>query len=101
MTTPPYSITPRGSALVAFLDAFVEIFNTCVKRELQPPLILCAASPNGSVLCVRIHDIRDGPDVLAERYQDSMFEAPINCMVIDQTGEAVCFIINAEQLQFH
>jgi hypothetical protein len=94
-------VTPRGAALVGFLDAFVEIFNTCVKRGQQPPFILCAVGLNGSVLCIRIHDIKDAPDVLAEHYQDSTFQAPINCMVIDQTGEAACFIIPVEQLQFH
>jgi len=65
-----------------------EILEICDEQGMQPPFILCAASPNGSVLCIRVSKDKD-PAVLAEHFEPEGFTFPIIVMVIDQTGEAV------------
>jgi hypothetical protein len=69
----------------------------------QPPhllgFILCAASLNGSVFCIRTAG--SDREILAEHYEGGSFQLPINIMVIDQTGEAARIAIEAEGLKFH
>jgi hypothetical protein len=67
----------------------------CIDRGMQAPFILCAASPNGSVLCMRIDDIP--PEMLAEHHEPAGFRIPITVMVLDQTGEAALITIDAER----
>jgi plastocyanin domain-containing protein len=77
-----------------------EALESCIERGMQPPFILCAASPNGSVICIRASG--GEPEILAEHYDESnMFRAPITIMVLDQTGEAVRISIKAGRLTFH
>jgi hypothetical protein len=84
------SLTPR---LIEALDA-------CVDRGMQLPFIVCVASPNGSVLCMRFNDGAE-PDKLAEHYEPEGFSMPISLMVIDQTSKAVRIVIEEERLAFH
>jgi hypothetical protein len=71
----------------------------CPGGEMKLPFILCAASPNDSVLCLRTDGV--DPEILAEHYEGGGFRAPITIMVLDQTGEAVRITIEAEGLKFH
>ncbi len=81
--------------------AIGEFLQVCEKRGMVPPFILMGASPNGSVLALRV--IGDGSDseVLAEHYEDEGFRVPITCVVIDQTGEAARATIRAEKVTYH
>jgi hypothetical protein len=82
-------------------DHFSEIFDACTERGMRVPFVLCAASPNGSVLSIRIHGDGTPPDVLAEHYEREGFRMPITCMALDQGGDAVRITITAEHLKFH
>jgi hypothetical protein len=73
-----------------------DALRACVDRGMQPPFILCAASPNGSVLCMRMDGV-SSPEVLAEHYESAGFRVPITLMVLDQTGEAAIITIDAER----
>lgn len=74
----------------------------CVQRGMQPPLIVCSISPNGSVLCMRVRDDGSDPEVLAEHYGGGTFQLPITIAVVDQTGEAARISITADKpLAFH
>jgi hypothetical protein len=67
----------------------------CIDRGMQPPLILCAACANGSVLCVRTDGI--SPELLAEHYEPAGFRVPITLLVLDQTSEVAIITIDAER----
>jgi hypothetical protein len=84
----------------AISEHLAEVLKTCIERGMQLPFVLCAASPNGSVLCVRFNDSA-GPDTLAEHFEPEGFRVPVTLMVLDQTGEAVRITINAERVIFH
>jgi hypothetical protein len=65
-----------------------EALDTCIERGMQLPFIVCSISPNGSVVCMRVHGMGRDPDILAEHYE-TVFRTPITIAVVDQTGEAV------------
>ena len=44
---------------------FAEILQICRERGMKLPFIICAASPNGSVFCMRFNGPGGEPDVLA------------------------------------
>jgi hypothetical protein len=78
----------------------VEMLEACRERGMQPPFVVCAASRNGSVLCIRCSDGAE-PDVLAEHFEPAGFTLPITCMVLDQAGGAVHITMEAERMVFH
>jgi hypothetical protein len=82
-------------------EHLIEIFHACEERGMQVPFVLCAASPNGSVLCIRMHGDGTDPDVLAEHYEPEGFQMPVTCMVLDQTGEVVDITLKADQTSAH
>jgi hypothetical protein len=63
-----------------------EALRQCVEQGMQPPLILCVVSPNGSVMVMRTDG--EHPEILAEHTESAGFPTPINCMVVDRTGAA-------------
>jgi len=63
------------------------ILSACEERGMQLPFIFCAASRNGSVVCIRM--AADEDTVLAQHFEPEGLIAPISCMVLDQTGEEV------------
>ncbi len=87
------------------LDALTEVLGVflqeCEQRGMVMPFILMSASPNGSVLVLRV--VGDGSDgeVLAEHYEDEGFRTPITCMVLDQTGEAARATIRGSEVTYH
>ncbi len=84
--------------MIAALD---EILQECEHRGMVRPFVLVAASRNGSVLAVRAPgDGREG-ETLAEHFEDGVFLAPINCMVLDQTDEAVRVTIGESAVTYH
>ena len=82
------------------LSDFVrQAITECEAKGMKLPFILCAASLNGSVFCIRTAG--SDREILAEHYEGGSFQLPINIMVIDQTGEAARIAIEAEGLKFH
>ena len=79
-------------------EHLARILNACEERGMQPPFIFCATSRNGSVVCIRM--AADEDTVLAQHFEPEGFIAPISCMVLDQTGEAVRVTIDAGRLTF-
>jgi hypothetical protein len=57
------------SAMDELSDYVVEIFDKCEQRGMQVPFIVCAVSPNGSVVCARVYRDGGGPDILAEHFE--------------------------------
>lgn len=75
---------------------FAEILRICQERGMKLPFIICAASSNGTVLCMRFNGPGGEPDVLARHDEPGGFKSPINWMVLDQNGEAVRVTIDEE-----
>jgi hypothetical protein len=83
-------------------NRFVEILLGCTERGMEVPFVICTASSNGSVTCIRITGEPGNLDLLAEHYEPDGFIAPIHFMVLDQTGKAVLVNWTAEgALTFH
>ena len=61
-----------------------DVLRQCVEQGMQPPLILCVVSPNGSVMVMRTDG--EHPEILAEHTEGAGFSTPINCMVVDRAG---------------
>ena len=80
---------------------FLEIFDACVEQGMQVPFIVCFASRNGSVLCVRVTGEERAADVLAERFEPEGFTMPITGMLLDQTDKIAHVTITAEHMTFH
>ena len=81
-------------------DYMVEICDKCEERGMQVPLILCAASPNGSAACARVYGDGAARDILAEHLEAEGL--PMTCMVLDQNNEAArVTIAPGEILQFY
>lgn len=77
------------------------ILQECERRGMVLPFIMVAVSRNGSVLAVRVPgDGRKG-ETLAEHYEDGVFLAPVTCMVLDQTNEAVRITIGESTVTYH
>ena len=76
---------------------FAEILRICRERGMKLPFIICAASSNGTVFCMRFNGPGGEPDVLAQHDEPGGFKSPINWMVLDQNGEAVRVTIDEER----
>jgi hypothetical protein len=76
------------SAMDELSDYVVEIFDKCEERGMQVPFIVCAVSPNGSVVCARVYRDGGGPDILAEHFEAEGYRLPMTCMVLDRNNEA-------------
>jgi len=64
-----------------------DVAAACRRRDLPLPIIVCAASSNGSFLVIRIG--AKETSVLAERIEESGFCEPFKVMLLDQSGKAV------------
>jgi hypothetical protein len=80
-------------------EHFVEALSHCIDIGMKLPFIVCAISPNGSVLVTRINEGR-GPDTLAQHFENGAFRAPINIMVVDHDGEAARVVLNAGEITY-
>ncbi len=52
------------------------------------PFVICAASPNGSVLAIRA-DGRGNSEILAKHFEPKGVQLPMTIMVLDQQNSAV------------
>ena len=64
---------------------------------MKLPFIICAASPNGTVFCMRFNGPGGEPEVLAQHDEPRGFRSPINWMMLDQNGEAVRVTIDVKR----
>jgi hypothetical protein len=78
-----------------------DAFDACLERGMQLPFIVCAASPNGSVLCMRVNGNGIDGYILAQHFEPPGFRIPITCMVLDQSGEAARLNITKHGVMFH
>lgn len=60
--------------------------------------MVCTMSRNGSVIAIRCSPDREEPEVLAENNEDDCFDGPIGVLVLDQTGQALKFVIDQGQV---
>jgi len=80
-------------------EHLAEAMNHCIALGMKPPFILCAVSPNGSVIVMRFNEGRD-PDPLAQHFENDTFTMPINIMVVDRSGEAARVEIRAGKVSY-
>ena len=62
-----------------------EIFKRCEKEGMVLPLIMCAISPNGSVLASRIDSIGCAK-ILAQHSEPDGFKVPLSLVLVDQNN---------------
>jgi len=74
---------------------FAQVMRQCKQNGMVFPFIICAASPNGSVLAVRA-DGRGNTDVLAKHFEPKGAQLPMTIMVLDQQNTAVRVTIDPE-----
>ena len=84
--------------MIAALD---EILQECEHSGMVLPFVMVAASRNGSVFAIRIPGGGCEVETLAEHFEDGVFLAPVNCMVLDQTNEAVRITIGEGGITYH
>jgi hypothetical protein len=82
-------------------DHLVEVINRCVELGMKLPFIVCAVSPNGSVLAMRVNGGGRESDLLAKHFENQTFMPPLNIMVLDQNGEAVRVVIDGKEVSYH
>ncbi len=80
-------------------EHFVTVLRQCIDNGMKLPFIVCAISPNGSALVMRINDGR-GPDTLAQHFEDYAFKTPVNIMVVDHHGEAARVVITGGAISY-
>jgi hypothetical protein len=80
-------------------EHFVEVLRQCIDNGMKLPFIVCAISPNGSVLVTRINEGL-GPDTLAQHFEDQGFKTPVNIMVVDYDGEAARVVITGGEISY-
>ena len=78
-----------------------EVLQECISKGMRLPFIMCAASPNGSVLVTRFRFPGTEPDILAEHFETGGFRAPITIMILDQSGEARRITVTAAGRTWH
>jgi hypothetical protein len=69
-------------------NAMSELLQWCGDHGMTFPVIMCAVSPNGSILANRI-DGMGGSEVLAQHFEGVGFAVPMTIMVLDQNNVAV------------
>ena len=77
------------------MNALSEVFAQCEARGMKQPLIICIASPNGSVIALRCVS-GSAPELLAEHNEGDRFPAPLGILVVDQTGKALKFGVDRQ-----
>ena len=73
-----------------------EILERCDGMGMEPPLIMCAISPNGNVLAIHVKGDGTPGEVLAEHYESAQgFALPMTMVIVDQHNEAMRVTIAA------
>jgi len=69
-----------------------DVAKACIEHNLLMPIILCMASPNGSLLAIRIGV--EESCVLALHLENEGFRGPFRVMLVDQSNTAVKLVVN-------
>lgn len=80
-------------------EHLVEALEHCIDIGMKLPFIVCAVSPNGSVLAIRYNEGR-GPDPLAQHFENEAFTTPVNIMVVDRDGKAARAVIEGGNVNY-
>jgi hypothetical protein len=72
-----------------------EALDDCLARGMVLPYIICIASSNGSVVCVRSNGESTDSALLAQHYEDSPVGGSLGLLVTDQNGEVAAARITA------
>ena len=80
-----------------------EMLNTCLEQGMVLPFIVVSVSTNGSVLVLRYEQGDERLDAvsLAEHVVQPGFILPINCMLVDQAGDAARIVIAQDGITYH
>ena len=81
-------------------EYFQKALSHCIDIGMKQPCILCAVSPNGSVLAMRFNEGHD-PDPLMEPVENNTFTAPLHIMMVDRDGKAMRVVINRGEISYH
>ena len=92
----------RDINLTELSEALAGVLESCLDHAMQLPLIMCAASPNGSVISARYEETRAGLkcEFLSEHIENGGFAIPLNIMITDQAGEAVRMLIDKDKRKY-
>jgi hypothetical protein len=74
--------------------ALMDVLAHCLDKGMRMPLMVCMMSPNGSVIAIRCLPDSDEPEVLVEHNEGDRFVRPIGVLVLDQSGQALKFIVD-------
>jgi hypothetical protein len=81
-------------------ETLTQVIDECAKGGMASPFIVCAASPNGSVLAMRM--INGGPpNILTKHDANGGLKIPMSVMVLDQKNKAVRIIIDEDGMTRH
>jgi hypothetical protein len=72
-------------------DPLRDVAMACRRHNLLMPIIFCMASPNGSLLAIRIGV--EESSVLAQRFEGGGFRGPFRVMLVDQSNKAVKLVV--------
>ena len=67
---------------------------------MKQPCILCAVSPNGSVLALRFNEGHNPEPIAQEPFENDTFKAPLNLMVVDRDGKAMRVVIDRGEISY-
>jgi hypothetical protein len=73
-------------------DPLRDVARMCKQHNLLMPIIVCIASPNGSLLAIRMGV--EESSVLAQHIEDDGFRGPFRVMLVDQSNKAVKLVVN-------
>jgi hypothetical protein len=81
-------------------ETLAQIVDECAIAGMAPPFIVCAASPNGSVLVARMINGRD-TNVLTKHVENGGLKIPMGIMVLDQKNNAVRIVLDEDAIARH
>lgn len=91
----------KNEEVTEFIKSVLE---TCIKDGMQVPLTIAAVGVNGNVLVIRYVWSDSDEDlhgkVISKHYEDRLFEAPINIIVVDSRGETFRALIKGEDIKY-
>jgi hypothetical protein len=81
-------------------ELITEVLDECERRGLCLPFILCAISPNGSTISVRLTG-EGSAQILSEHFEDEGFALPMTIVVVDRDNEAARVTVTASGRSWH
>jgi hypothetical protein len=94
---PENFLFQRGTIVLQFdlSETLARIVDECAQDGMALPFIVCAASPNGSVLVTRKMNASH-TQVLAQHFENGGLKIPMSVMVLDQKNKAVRIVVDED-----